>query len=71
MQTADGSVSKIPLPGGVTTSISGIGMFYPDKTNSQGVGVKIDYEVRPTIDGLKAGVDEILEKAISIIRRRS
>jgi hypothetical protein len=29
---ADGNVSLIPLPGGLTTMISGIGVLYPDGT---------------------------------------
>src|SRR5664279_3764623 len=28
---ADGNVSRIPLPGGLSSMISGIGIFYPDK----------------------------------------
>jgi hypothetical protein len=29
--------------------------------------VKIDYEIKPTIKGIKEGKDELLEKAIEII----
>lgn len=29
---ADGNISRIPLPGGVPSMISGIGIFYPDRT---------------------------------------
>ena len=36
---ADGNVSNIPLPGGLRTMISGIGVFYPDKGPTQRVGI--------------------------------
>jgi C-terminal processing protease CtpA/Prc len=64
---ADGNVSEIVFPGGISTSISGIGVFYPDGTNAQRKGVKINYVVKPTIQGIKAGRDEPLEKAKQLI----
>jgi len=45
--------------------ISGIGVFYPDRTPTQRVGIIPDLEVRPTIDGIRAGRDEVLEAAVS------
>ncbi|HEX9109811.1 MAG TPA: S41 family peptidase, partial [Longimicrobiales bacterium] len=62
---ADGNVSLIPLPGGLRTMISGIGVFYPDKRPTQRVGIVPDLEVRPTIEGIRAGRDEVLEAAVS------
>jgi hypothetical protein len=64
---ADGNVSQIYLPGGIRTLISGIGVYYPDGSETQRVGIVPDIEVRPTIAGIKAGRDEVLEKAIEII----
>ncbi|KAA8477172.1 C-terminal processing protease CtpA/Prc [Arcticibacter tournemirensis] len=64
---ADGNISNINLPGGITTNISGLGVFYPDGTNAQRKGVKIDYFLKPTIKGIKEGKDELLEKAQDII----
>jgi C-terminal processing protease CtpA/Prc len=61
---ADGNVSNIPLPGGLRTMISGIGVFYPDKRPTQRVGIVPDREVKPTIAGLRDGRDELLEAAI-------
>ncbi|MES2810662.1 MAG: S41 family peptidase [Bacteroidota bacterium] len=63
---ADGNVSYITLPGGISTMISGIGIFYPDGTPTQRTGVKIDRVIKPTIAGVKAGRDELLEKAIEL-----
>ena len=61
---ADGNISPLPLPGGLRTMISGIGVFYPDKTPTQRVGIVPDVEVRPTLAGLRAGRDEVLEAAL-------
>jgi hypothetical protein len=64
---ADGNVSQIILPGGISSLFSGIGILYPDGTQTQRKGVKIDMIVKPTIKGVKAGVDEPLEKAKALI----
>ncbi|MGV7207445.1 S41 family peptidase [Oxalobacteraceae bacterium A2-2] len=66
---ADGNVSPIVLPGGLRTMISGIGVFYPDRRPTQRVGIVPDIEVRPTVDGIRAGRDEVLEAAIAELRR--
>lgn len=68
---ADGNVSRLELGGGIKTSISGIGIFYPDGTETQRKGVKVDVEVRPTIQGLKEGRDEVLEKALELVHKDS
>jgi C-terminal processing protease CtpA/Prc len=61
---ADGNVSEIPLPGGLRSMISGIGVFYPDKRPTQRVGILPDQQVTPTIEGVRAGRDELLEAAL-------
>lgn len=66
---ADGNVSSIPLPGGLRSMISGIGVFYPDRQPTQRVGIVPDLEVKPTIVGLRAQRDEVLEAALREIRR--
>ena len=49
------------------TTFSGLGVFYPDETETQRKGIKIDIEVKPTINGLKENKDEVLERAIEYI----
>ncbi len=61
---ADGNVSAIPLPGGYRTMISGLGVFYPDKRPTQRVGIVPDIVVSPTIEGVMAGKDELVDAAI-------
>jgi len=65
---ADGNVSTFYLPGNIQTGISGIGVYYPDGRQTQRVGVAIDIEVLPTIAGIKAGRDELLEEAIKLLK---
>ncbi|MET0634502.1 MAG: S41 family peptidase [Chitinophagaceae bacterium] len=66
---ADGNISSITLPGGISTVFSGIGVFYPDGSPTQRVGVRIDYPVQPTIKGIREGRDELLEKAIELLHK--
>jgi len=64
---ADGNVSTIVLPGGIPTWISGLGVYYPDGRETQRIGIVPDIEVKPTIQGIKEGRDELLEKAVQLI----
>ena len=50
--------------------ISGIGVFYPDQGPTQRIGIVPDVEAKPTIAGIKAGRDEVLETAIRQILGR-
>ena len=61
---ADGNVSPIPLPGGLSSMISGIGVYYPDKAPTQRVGVRIDVKAKPSLNGIRTGRDEVLEVGI-------
>lgn len=62
---ADGNVSRILLPGGYSTMISGLGVFYPSRRPTQRVGIVPDVEVHPTVAGITAGRDEVLEAAVT------
>jgi len=50
--------------------ISGIGVFYPDHRPTQRVGIVPDLVVRPTIAGIRAGRDEVLEAGIQRVLHR-
>lgn len=64
---ADGNITVLALPGGLRTYFSTLGIFYPDGTGAQRKGVKIDYEVKPTIEGIKQGKDELLDYVLNLI----
>jgi C-terminal processing protease CtpA/Prc len=68
-QGADGNVSQLPLPGGFSTAFSGLGVFYPDHQPTQRIGIVPDIVVEPTAAGIRAGRDEVLERALQEIRR--
>jgi C-terminal processing protease CtpA/Prc len=67
---ADGNVTEINLPGGISTMITGIGVYYPDGGETQRVGIVPDIVVKPTINGIRSGKDELLEKAIELINSK-
>ena len=65
---ADGNVTSITLPGPVRVSFTGVGIYYPDGRPTQRVGVAVDIAIRPTLQGVRAGRDEVLERAIQYIQ---
>lgn len=66
---ADGNITSITLPGGIQTYFSGLGVYYPDGTETQRVGIIPDIYVWPTVQGIREGRDEILEKALEILSK--
>ncbi|QKJ32191.1 peptidase S41 [Mucilaginibacter mali] len=66
---ADGNISPIVLPGGLSTFFSGIGVFYPDGKGTQRIGMVPDVEVKPTVKGIAQGKDEVLERAVEWIEK--
>ena len=65
---ADGDISYVPFPGGFNSPFSGLGIFYPDGKETQGIGIVPDIFVYPTQQGIATGKDEVLEKAKELIR---
>ncbi|MBO2010623.1 S41 family peptidase [Hymenobacter negativus] len=64
---ADGNVSSIILPGNISTMISGLGVYYPNGRETQRVGIVPDVVATPTIQGIRAGRDEALERAVQLV----
>lgn len=69
-QTAgcDGVDTPVPLGGGISLSYSGYGVYYPDKTQTQRIGIKIDVTVKETIEGVSKNKDEILERSLQYLK---
>lgn len=61
---ADGNITWIDLPGNIRAMFTGLGVYYPDGRATQRIGIVPDVHVRPTIAGLRAGRDEVLEAAL-------
>ena len=67
---ADGNVTKIYFPGRLTMMFTGLGVFYPDGTETQRIGIVPDIEVRPTIESIRESRDEPLETALAFLASR-
>ena len=68
---ANGEITIIPLPGGISVGFTGQAVEFPDGTLLQRRGLQPDLEVRPTIEGFRAGRDEVLEAAVRLLREHS
>ena len=60
----------IKLPGGGTARICTKQDAYPDGRAFVGVGVQPQHIVKPTVDGLRAGRDEVLEAALATLQAK-
>jgi C-terminal processing protease CtpA/Prc len=65
---ANGNIVRVTLPGGLETYYSGAGMYYPDGRETQRVGIVPTLPAKPTLAGLQAGRDEVLEQASAYLR---
>jgi carboxyl-terminal processing protease len=43
--------------------------YFPDGSEFEGVGIKPDIEVRPSIQDLKTGRDAVLDKALELAEK--
>ena len=67
---ADGDALYISLPGGCRTRFTTIGVLTPEGEETQRVGLQPDVLCYPTVEGIAAGRDELLEKAVELILER-
>lgn len=67
---ANGDITRITIPGGISISFSGHDVRWPDGRRLQRVGVVPDIRVEPTPAGIAAGRDEVLERAIGEARHQ-
>jgi len=64
----NGNVNPIALPGGYSMTWTGMRVLKHDGSRLHGVGVLPTVPVERTIRGVAAGKDEVLERAIEIVR---
>jgi hypothetical protein len=68
---ANGNVVAFPVPGGFTIRFTGMRVTRHDgRSPHHGVGIRPDVEVQPTLAGVAAGRDEVLERALELVRAR-
>jgi C-terminal processing protease CtpA/Prc len=65
---ANGDVTHFVLPGGVHVLFTGHDVRHADDSQLQRVGIVPDVEAAPTVEGLRAGRDEVLEVALGHLR---
>jgi C-terminal processing protease CtpA/Prc len=64
---ANGDVTVFMAPGGIRIPFTGEDIRWPDGKQLQRVGLQPDIEAHPTLEGVRAGRDEILERAVAFI----
>ncbi len=68
---ADGNIMHVIITPDLYLYYSSIGVYYPDWTETQRIGLKPDIEVKPTVEGIRDGRDEVLEAALRQLNRIS
>jgi C-terminal processing protease CtpA/Prc len=63
----NGNVNPLTLPGGYSVTWTGMKVVKHDGSTHHGVGIKPTVPVSRTIAGVRAGRDEMLEKAIGVV----
>jgi C-terminal processing protease CtpA/Prc len=63
---ADGNITQFKLTKDIQIGFSSLGVYYPDTTQTQRIGIIPDIEIYPTIEGIRQGRDEVLEKALEV-----
>ncbi|HEY8174515.1 MAG TPA: S41 family peptidase [Gemmatimonadaceae bacterium] len=66
---ANGDVTTVALVGGMYATFTGHDVRHADGRQLQRVGLQPDVVVRPTLAGIRAGRDEVLERAIELLAR--
>lgn len=66
---ANGDVTSFVLPGDLNVLFTGHDVRHADGTQLQRVGIQPDVEVSPTLAGIRAGRDEVLERAVEHLRQ--
>lgn len=65
---ADGANYSFTIIKGFSSSFTSQGIFYPNKKETQRIGIVPNIIVKPTILGIKNGKDEVLDRALLFAR---
>jgi C-terminal processing protease CtpA/Prc len=65
---ANGDITNTCLPGGICVSFTGQEVRYPDGRQLQRIGLAPLIPAQPTLAGLRAGKDEVLERGVEVLR---
>ena len=65
---ANGDVTRLTLPGGIAVGFTGHDVRHADGRQLQRVGLQPQIRVAPTLAGIRAGKDEVLDRAIEFLK---
>jgi C-terminal processing protease CtpA/Prc len=65
---ANGDVTAMVLPGGVSWMFTGHDVRHADGRQLQRLGLQPDVRIAPTLAGIRAGKDEVLDRAVAYLR---
>ncbi|HYO53229.1 S41 family peptidase [Archangium sp.] len=68
---ANGDITDLTLPGGITMIFTGHDVRHVDGRQLQRVGLRPQVHVRPTLLGVQAGKDEVLDRALEYLKGAS
>ncbi|WP_294328813.1 S41 family peptidase [uncultured Chryseobacterium sp.] len=67
---ANGDIIKFKIAD-LDTCFTGLGAYYPDGRETQRIGIIPDILIKPTVEGIKNGKDEVLERALLYIKNKN
>jgi C-terminal processing protease CtpA/Prc len=65
---AIGDVTEFSVPGGIRVFMTGHDVRHADGRRLQRVGLQPDVRIAPTTEGIAAGRDEVLDRAVEFIK---
>lgn len=68
---ANGNVNALNLPGGFRITFTGMRVIKHDGSQHHLLGIQPDAPIEPTVAGIRSGRDEVLEKALEVIKKQA
>ncbi len=65
---ANGDVTTLTLPGGLQMSFTGHDVRHADGRQLQRLGLQPQVRIAPTLAGIRAGKDEVLDRAVEYLK---
>ena len=66
----NGNITSVKLPGGYSLTFTGMKVLKHDGSRHHGVGIQPTVPAAPTVAGLAAGRDEVLDKAVEVLKAK-
>ncbi|SMC47778.1 S41 family peptidase [Chryseobacterium sp. YR221] len=66
---ANGDIIRFKIAD-LDTCFTGLGAYYPDGRETQRIGIIPDIIVKPSVEGIKNGIDEVLQRALRYIETK-